>query len=642
MLRKLLLGAALTAAIHVSAASILVESEAFQFKGKWVVEKSSDCLGTAMLRVYQDSRAGEADDALTVLNIPQAGTYRVWTRSQDFAGSARPRTYTLSIDGKAMAPSGAHGITGFYWEPAGEIALDAKAVLLRLSDTGQYFGRCDAILLTTDTTLDPNTLTNTEIARWRRNPAVMEYSTTSAPALGPALDIASGYTTLATASNSDIRVSFVRLPGDGTIVCKTDFYAAGSWRRFHSSAEDNRVALLVATAGTPEVTFNHNSFYPSWDSNTASRSFSFEGTTYPVYADGDSSNPFYSAPLTEVRATAVSKTAANCIKVTYDCGTLGTLTGYWTVPEQGRHIAVRMVFRPAAEGTYSIALHSAKGLADNAVSGGLMPPMYAGHRLPATPQMLFSSMMTQCLSAVSTEAPYGSATAFVAAEPADFGTEWGSYDYSPVGFTLRNSAGEMQPVAFSPLPGMKDSKVKAGRTVEAHFNIGITEGTWADALTYAGEGIFGVTDYRKPSVSLNTAVDNIVALIKDDSHSGWEPSLKGFWDIEADGNTAPTVVQAAPLALIGAATLTADEDLYERRALPAIEYALSRAGYRTRANAPQRLNPLASQFPTTLYEGINTLTGDLNPWLSALALPQDATRQSNGYFTSGRSCRPTG
>lgn len=638
-MRPLLILACLFTSLFARGASILIEGEAFQFKGKWVVEKSSECLGTAMLRVYQDSRAGEADDALTVVNIPQAGVYRVWTRSQDFAGSVRPRSFTLSIGGKGMSPSGAHGVAGFYWECVGETALEAKAVLMRLSDTGQYFGRCDAILLTTDTSLDPNTLTNAEIARWRRNPATMEYSTANAPHLDDALVIVSGYTTLATASNDNIRISFVRLPDDGTIVCKTDFYADGSWRRFHSTAEDNRVALLSAPSGAGAVTFNHNSFYPAWDNSTVSRSFSFEGATYPVCIDGDSSNPFYCATLSEVRVSAVTKTAANCIKVTYDCGEMGTLTAYWTVPDEGRHIAVRMLFRPSEEGTYSIALHGGKGVADDVVKGGLMPPMYAGHRLPATAQMLFSSMMTQCISAVSAESGSGTSTAFVAAELSEFGTEWGSVDYSAIGFTLRNSTGELQPVAFSPVPGMKDSQVKAGRTLEAHFNVGLTPGSWTDALAYAAESIFDVRDYRTPTASLNTTVDNIIDLIKDDTYSGWEPSLKGFWDIEADGNSSPTVVQSAPLALVGAAALTADEELYESRALPAIEYVLSRAGYRSRANAPQALDPRASQFPSTLYEGINTLTGGINPWLTALALPGGATRQSNGYFSTLQAFR---
>ena len=48
MTRKLSvsLAAALLAGAFVTAssASYLIEGEAFQFKGKWVVEKSSDCL----------------------------------------------------------------------------------------------------------------------------------------------------------------------------------------------------------------------------------------------------------------------------------------------------------------------------------------------------------------------------------------------------------------------------------------------------------------------------------------------------------------------------------------------------------------------------------------------------------------------
>ncbi len=626
----LLAGASVTA----SSASYLIEGEAFQFKGKWVVEKSSDCLGSAMLRVYQDSRSDAADDALTVVNIAEAGHYRVWTRSQDFVNSARPRTYTLTVDGKEMRSSGAHGSAGFRWELVGEADLTAKPTLMRLADTGLYFGRCDAILLTTDASLDPNTRSNTELARYRRAPAVMDYSTDNAPRLADPLDITAGYTVLATVANDSLRVSFVRLAESGAIVCKTDFYAAGSWRRFGNTAEDNRVAL-ISNAGNGAVTFNHNQFYPAWNVCAAERTFTFDNTDYAVKIDGDSSNPFFAGTLTEARAAAVSKTAADCIKVTYDCGDAGTLTGYWTIADSGPYVGVRLVFKPAVEGTYSLALHGAKGVGDASATGGLMPPMFAGKRLPQTPLMLFSSQMSQCLAAVGADLSFGPATSFVSADLDTFGDNWGGYDHSPVGFTLRNSAGELQPVAFSPLPGMADSKVKANRTVEARFIAGIVGGYWADALEYVSDNVFEVGDYRRPDgCSLSRTARNIIDLIADDEFSGWAPALKGFWDIEADGNTAPTVVQSSPLAVIGAALLTADADLYERRALPTIEYLLSRNGYRTRANAPQQLDPTQSQFPTTLFAGINTLTGGLNPWLADLALPGGATRASNGYFST--------
>lgn len=614
------------------AASLMIEGEAFQFKGKWVVEKSSDCLGTAMLRVYQDSNRNSESDALTVVSIPEAGTYRVWTRSQDFAGTVRPRTFTLSVDDREMQPSGAHGFAGFKWECVGEVTLGRKQVLMRLSDTGCYFGRCDAIYLTTDAEADPNTMTNTEIARSRRNPVTMPWTDNAVPSLGKPLEISSGYSTLASASNGEIRLSFVKLEGN-EIVCKTDYYADGSWRRYASAAEDNRVALISGTESNP---VNYNNFYPSWSECRASRTMTFGGSDYPVNLDGDKGNPYFAGALAEARATAVTKTAANVIKVTYDCGNAGTLTGYWTVPESGSHINVRFVFRPVADGWYSLALHGAKGVDEAKVKGGIMPPMFAGLRLPDGPQMLFSSMMTQCVAAVETDGTSTSpATAFVAADLSAFPAEWGGIDRSPLGFCLRNSEDEYQAVGISPLPGMSDSKVKAGRTLEVRFVAGIRPADWTGTLEYVSERVFGVTDYRRPAgCSMTATMENIIDLIKNDEYAGWEPSLKGFWDIEANGNTTPTVVQASPLAIVGASALSNDEDFYARRALPTIEYALSRGGYRTRMNEPAALNPVSSQFPTTLYEGIHSLLGGLNPWLSALGLPEGETRQSNGYFST--------
>lgn len=609
----------------------LVEAEAFQFKGKWVVEKSSDCLGTAMLRVYQDNNQSPEADALTVIDIAEAGTYQVWTRSQDFLDSPRPRTYTLTVGATEMAPSGAHGVAGFRWERVGEASLDAKRTLLRLHDSGGYYGRCDAILLVKDSSVDPNKLTNTEIARWRRSPVVMDYSTASSPSLDAPRDIAAGYTVLATASNPDLRISFVRL-SDGSIACKTDFYAAGSWRRFVSSAEDNRVALISNTA-VPGV--NHNQFYPSWDYCAARREMTFDGAVYPVNIDGDNSNPYFAGELSEARPVEVTKTSANTIKVTYDCGEKGELTGYWMLPDQGAHATVRLVFKPTADGAYTMALHAFKGVGKDAVSGALMPPMFVGDKLPATPQMLFSSMMPQCVSGVETLMPFGKVTAFAAADLSYFSQDWGGFDYSPVGFTLRDSRGDVGPVAFAPLPGMKDSAVKAGRRVEAHFVVGVTAGGWGDALEYASDNVFEVGDYRRQeSVSLTRTIENVAALLKDPAACGWNVAMKGFWDIEANGAVAPTVVQSAPLALLGASVLADDEELYETRALPSIEYALSRNGFRTVGNSPQALRPMASQFPTTLYEGINTLTGGLNPWLASQALPEGALRSANGYFST--------
>ena len=622
-----------SAAFSQGLSGCMVEGEAFQFKGKWVVEKSSDCLGTAMLRVYSDKRVGGHDDAITALSVREAGKYRVWVRSQDVAESSRPRSFTLSVDNITLAPAGTHGQNGFYWESVGEVELEKKEMMLRLADTGGYFGRCDAILFLRDLDLDPNTLSNNEIAQLRRNPVYLdtELSTLNSPALDEDRDLAGGYSVIATAANDNIRISFVKLP-DGSIVCKNDYHDSVSWRRYGDSAEDNRIAII---SNKELNSVNYNQFYPAWNETSASRIISFGGNEYPVVLDGDYGNPYFSGKLTEARAKSVTKTDGKTIKVTYDCGDLGELTAYWNVPEAGSHISVRMLFKPTAEGSYSIALHSAKGLPESKVNSLLMPPMFNGNAAPATPQMLFSSMMTQCLSMIETSGTLKEVTSFVAADlDHKFGNDWGSYDYSPVGFTLRNSRNELQPVAMAPAPGLKDSKVNAGKTLEVSFKCGIMNGDIRQTLDYIATHIFDLRDYRQPyRQSLTSTFNNIVALSADENNSGWAPSLKAYWDIEANGKISPTGVQSSPLSLLAAAMMGDNEDLYRRRALPSIEYMLSRPGYRTVANSPRSLNPFNSQFPTSAYEGINGLTGGLNPWITELALPDNQIRYPNGYFS---------
>lgn len=117
----------------------------------------------------------------------------------------------------------------------------------------------------------------------------MDFSSKDIPALPAPKEITSGYTTLASVDNGEIRLSFAALSEDGTIVSKTDYFSRGSWRRFAGKEEDNRVAI-ISSAANPAV--NHNSYYPAWNAAGVERTLSFEGRNYPVIADGDNNNPF--------------------------------------------------------------------------------------------------------------------------------------------------------------------------------------------------------------------------------------------------------------------------------------------------------------------------------------------------------------
>lgn len=618
------------------ASTYLIEAEAFQFKGKWVTEKSSECMGSAMLRVFQNGNTAEEGDAVTVVDIREEGTYSVWTRSRDYAESPGKRTFQVIIDETQMAESGKHGHEGFYWEKVGTVELEGKQTILRIHDTGLYFGRCDALLLTKDSTIDPNRLTNTQIAKWRTPPVTMEYQTKGGNSIPEATET-TNFSTAASASNGNIRISFGKATGNDKIVCKTDFYANGSWRRYGGNAEDNRLLLLFNADGT---SYNHNNFLPAWDYCNIKHTFSLEGKTYSVIAEGDKTNPYNAGELIESVPKSISKTADNTIKVVYDCGGKATITAYWTIPEDGYHIEARMILTAKEDGMYSMVLQSVKPVADNDVTNILLAPLFQYRRIMPTPQMMLSGMMQQPVSIVETTASSGSVSAFICADIKTFGDDWGGYDFSPIGFSLKNNDNEPQPVAFSPVMGMENSSVKTGKTIEGNFVMGIIPGAWNNALEYVSENVFQVKDYRRQTdIPLTEAIFNMTDLMNNDEFGGWNAEMKGFWDIEANGNTQPTVVQASPLAVIAQALLAHDEGQYIRRALPTIEYTLSRNGYRwtTSPGPTPKMNPIGSQFTTSYYCGLNEIMGRVNPWLEELALPNGNLRTGGAYGSSIQS-----
>ncbi len=150
-----------------------------------------------------------------------------------------------------------------------------------------------------------------------------------------------------------------------------------------------------------------------------------------------------------------------------------------------------------------------------------------------------------------------------------------------MGFSIKNEVNRVQPVAFAPVMGLDDSKLTAGQTIQRDFAIGAIAGGWNEALEYISDSIYKVKDYRKQhTASLTEAAFNMIDLVKQDAAAGWDARLKGFYDIEANPAVVPTVVHAAPLAIISAAVLSRDEEFYLTRALPTIEYTLSRSGFR--------------------------------------------------------------
>lgn len=611
----------------------------FQFKGKWFNEVNKDGISGSILR-FLEGEQDSTSDALTVMNIGKAGRYTIWIRTPDFDTRPRTRLFQLSVGNARLKKAGGHGKPGYAWERLGNADLKESDVLLRLHNFN--FGRCDAILFMQDSTINPNDIDKRTLLSWKKFPAMQETHTDEKKNASPSLHLSKTDKIIAGIENEAVRVQFVRTGADQrAIACKTEIKKEGAWQQVSTAnIEDHKIFLI----STDTTVIRFNKYYPTWDNQIPKAYFVFNGHKYAVQKPGADLDPFEAGNLSEAIPIAAEAVDKQIIKVQYVTRNGSTITGLWTLHPGQQHIDLRLICKVARPGYYSMGVAAFQPVYDQDLESVLMAPMFQYKRLSDGPQMMVTSMMQQPLAIVSSKVGQGIVSSYVATSPELFKKDWGSVDYAPVGFTLKNHNNEIQPVMFSPVLGMNDSKYRAGESIDRRFIIGVKSGNWDSAMDYVSKEVFGVKDYRKQEqASLTDAVFNMIELVKNDKAAGWASKLKGFYDIEGDPQTAPTVVNATPLANIALSVLQNDEEFYISRSLPTIEFTLSRSGYRwatdivpTAFNATRKtleFNPFTSQFTTSYYVGLDRLLGGLNPWLKNIALPGDSLRVAKGYST---------
>ncbi|WP_316812474.1 hypothetical protein [Pedobacter heparinus] len=611
----------------------------FQFKGKWFTETNKEGISGSILRFLEGGK-DSTSDALTVMHIGKAGRYAIWIRTPDFETAPRTRLFQLSVGNARLKKAGGHGKPGYAWEHLGYAELQNAEVLLRLHNFN--FGRCDAILFTQDSVVNPNALDKKTLLSWKTLPAAQEIHSDEKKNTTPSLQLGPADKVIAGIENEALRVQFVRTGANHkAIACKTEIKRDGQWQQAGAAnTEDHRVFLI----STDATAIRFNKYYPTWDNQTPKAYFVFNGQKHAVQHPGADLNPFEAGNLSEAIPISAEAVDKQTVKVQYITRNGSGITGLWSLPPGKQHIELRLICKAAQPGYYSMGVAAFQPVADQELENVLMAPMFQYKRLSDGPQMMITAMMQQPVAIVSSKTQQGIVSSYVAAGPELFKKDWGSVDYSPAGFTLKNHNNQIQPVMFSPVLGMNDSRYRAGELIDRRFIIGVKAGNWDAAMDDVSKDVFEVKDYRKQEqTSLTDAVFNMIELVKNDNAAGWAPRLKGFYDIEGDPETAPTVVNATPLANVALSVLQNDEEFYISRSLPTIEFTLSRSGYRwatdvvpTAFNATRKtleLNPFTSQFTTSYYAGLDRLLEGLNPWLKAIALPGDSLRAVKGYST---------
>lgn len=145
---------------------ILLEAEEFDDFGGWTLDSQFEVeMGSPYLLAH--GLGVPVADATTTVDVPQAGSYRVWVRAKDWVPSHHPGRFAVSINGERLPVElGANG-RDWSWEDAGRIDLAGGPATINLTDLTGFDGRCDALYLTTRDTAPPNG-TDPDARAWRR------------------------------------------------------------------------------------------------------------------------------------------------------------------------------------------------------------------------------------------------------------------------------------------------------------------------------------------------------------------------------------------------------------------------------------------------------------------------------------------
>lgn len=270
-----------------------------------------------------------------------------------------------------------------------------------------------------------------------------------------------------------------------------------------------------------------------------------------------------------------------------------TLQASFSLPEGAGEPSVTYTFSPKKAAWYSVGFAGMPQLDASDADAIWQPFIWQEKRFP---QQSFLSAEDMC-SLPSVMVENDGVTLGVVAEPTHFPYELPSASQGNLkfGVLVRNPVGKAQPMIFAPLFGTKASKLPVNKPFTFSFRILMFKGTQPDAFRHVAKNMFGFKDYRKNVFfNLNQTIENTIDFAMNDVYSGWNADLRGF-DYSTD--VAQTVKVVSGLHPLSTALITDNESIYKKRALPMIEFLMSRERYLftinknvTRQNASSKMN----------------------------------------------------
>ncbi|NQU43726.1 hypothetical protein HQ520_10610, partial [bacterium] len=351
-------------------------------------------------------------------------------------------------------------------------------------------------------------------------------------------------------------------------------------------------------------------------------------------------NPFFTGDVTPLIPREARKIDDGNVEMIYESPDGLRAVAHWTL-EKGRWDAgFGLTLTPEKSGHYSVVYSPFKEWAREEIDFVQLPPVYQFQRIPEYARLVTSSLTPHAMSLIQVapdEMDNQDVCLAVSAEPKALPFRWPKARNPICGFTLLNQAANVQPTIFMPILGLEGSEWQADQPQRVTWRVLTYPGRWNEALEYYSDTVMGVKDYRSPIYgSLTDAALNMMDLMLDPVASGWDDELKGFYNIEGVGS----VTQASPLAMVSAAMLRRDDEIFAKRALPSIEFTLTRVG--AHFGLPDArwttdtLHVPSTFYGTSYWQGLHMLLKGLNPWIADMAFENGDIRHSQDYNESSQ------
>ena len=141
--KSILAATALAFSMPAAAARIDLHPQAFDCGGWSLDVQFMDVMGSPYLLAH--GCGVRRTDAKAVVDIPEAGAWRVWTRARKWTDGAG--AFLVKVNGAELPRKFGASQTEWAWEDGGEVELDRGRAEIALVDLDGFDGRCAGVVL---------------------------------------------------------------------------------------------------------------------------------------------------------------------------------------------------------------------------------------------------------------------------------------------------------------------------------------------------------------------------------------------------------------------------------------------------------------------------------------------------------------